>query len=351
MSLCDLLCVLPLRFGEMQLIQQQPMLTSFICRDDCLVLSVTREKFNRFIKIAPEIVDHFSKLVTYRTASMLHDCDLFEIREDRAWSKLELFCSMFDYEFVWQDVDVMKEGAIDTETNKFYIIQQGSVRVTTGEAALEGKKADEEVLDAKEAEVVEEKNPSAASSSPTSGTSSASSSAPGTPRNNLTIHISTPTFPPTHTRTPSSVVLDKGAYFGELSLLLRNLPRPHTIRTLTPCVFLTLPPRKFRQFCKVAPEIRLGLGRRWPQYVQQAGGESNEGTSPFDPNEDDASGSGGPDSARAAGGGHADGGGVFNIFKQRIMEEQKLQRRQPLSTAGLSNTRRTANSASDEQKH
>ena len=313
----------------MQLINEQRMLTSFICRDDCLVLSVTREKFNRFIKIAPEIVDHFSKLVTYRTASMLHDCDLFEIKEDRAWSKLELLCSMFDYEFVWQDVDVMKEGGMDVDTNKFYIIQQGSVRMTTeGAPAQEGNKIEEKQEDGKE---TEEKNPtSAAPSPPTSGSSSASSSAPGTPRN-LTIHISTPTFMPSHTRTPSTIVLDKGSYFGELSLLLRNLPRPHTIHTLTPCIFLTLPPRKFRQFCKLAPEIRLGLGRRWPQYALQ-GSEANEGTSPFDPNEDDTSG----------------------IFKQRIVEEQKLQiRRQPSSTAGLSSpsTRRMASSSSDEQKH
>ena len=339
----------------MQLIQQQPMLTSFICREDCLVLSVTREKFNRFIKIAPEIVDHFSKLVTYRTASMLHDCDLFEIREDRAWSKLELFCSMFDYEFVWQGVDVMKEGEMDADTNKFYIIQQGSVRMTTGEEQTAVDQKGMEKQDVKEEEA-EEKNPASASP-PTSGSSSASSSAPGTPRNNLTIHISTPTFPPSHTRTPSSVVLNKGAYFGELSLLLRNLPRPHTIHTVTPCIFLTMPPRKFRQFCKVAPEIRVGLDRRWPQYAPVQGSESNEGTSPFDPNEDDVSGGGsssggsgaaGPDSARAAGGGgHGDGRGVFNIFWQRIMEEQKLQRRQPPSTAALS--KRVA-SNSDEQK-
>ena len=347
-------------FGEMQLIQQQPMLTSFICRDDCLVLSVTRDKFNRFIKIAPEIVDHFSKLVTYRTASMLHDCDLFEIREDRAWSKLELFCSMFDYEFVWQDVEVMREGQTGEETDKFYIVQQGSVRITTGEeqsaAATHESTKKEGGEDGKQAEeVVEEKNPTAttATSPPTSGASSASSSAPGTPRTNLTIHISTPTFQPTHTRTPSSTVLEKGAYFGELSLLLRHLPRPHTVRTLSPCIFLTLPPGKFRQFCKVAPEIRLGLGRRWPQYAPPQGADSNEGTSPFDTNEDDTAGGGGSDTTRASGSGHGDGGAVFNIFKQRIMEEQKLQRRQPLSTAGLANNtsrRSSTSSVADEQK-
>ena len=339
-------------FGEMQLVQQQPMLTSFVCRDDCLVLSVTREKFNRFIKIAPEIVDHFSKLVTYRTASMLHDCDLFEIKEDRAWSKLELLCSMFEYEFVWQGQDVMREGDVDEATDKFYIVQQGSVSMTTGgeRAAVDGGKA-EEKQDAKEAEAVEEKKslPNAASP-PTSSASSAASSTPGTPRANLTIHVSTPTFVSHHTRSASasSTTLDKGAYFGELSLLLRHLPRPHTIRTLTPCLFLTLPPEKFRQFCKLAPEIKLGLGRRWPQYAAQPGSDSNEGTSPFDTNEDEGGSAHGPDSARGSGAsGHGDA--PFNIFKQRIVEEQKLQRRQHITPTAASGARKAASSV-DEQK-
>ena len=357
-------------FGEMQLIGDKPMLTSFICRDDCLVLSVTRDKFTRFIKIAPEIVDHFSKLVTYRTASMLHDCDLFEIIEDRKWSKLELFCSMFDYEFVWKDIDVMKEGEMKEDTDKFYIIQQGSVRMTSGgrlmheqEGSSQLEKSEENKQDSVssdgkeeggggEAVVEEQKATTAtpavntASSSPASGHSSAASSSPSTPRHNLTIHISTPTFPPSHTRTPSTTnVLDRGAYFGELSLL-RSLPRPHTIHTLTPCVFLTLPRRKFHQFCKVAPEIRAGLERRWPQYAGGEAGSEGKPQSPFHPDEDDNGGGGGGRSGVDGSGGATRH--YYNPFYARVEEEQKLQQR--LSSTLATGARRVGGSA-DEQKH
>ena len=121
-------------FGENQLIKDTPMLASVTCRDDCLFLSVTRDKFTRFIKVAPEIVDHFSALVTWRTAAMLRGIDLFMggLKEDKPWSKLELLCSMFEYEAVYKEVELMREGETREDTNKFYIIQQGSVRLTRG---------------------------------------------------------------------------------------------------------------------------------------------------------------------------------------------------------------------------
>ena len=168
-------------FGEMQLIKDTPLLSSFTCHDDCLFLSVTREKFTHFIRLAPEIVDHFSALVTWRTASMLRGIDLFMggIKENKAWSKLELLCSMFDYEFVYKEEVVMREGDTSPNTNKFYIIQQGTVCLTRG-----ASHPSEEKGEAEEEKATVSSPPSSLSPTPT-----APSSASASPRASLHIQI------------------------------------------------------------------------------------------------------------------------------------------------------------------
>jgi ATP-binding cassette subfamily B protein len=56
----------------------------------------------------------------------------------------------------------------------------------------------------------------------------------------------------------SVMVLEQGDNFGELALL-RNTPRSATIRTLVPCIFLTLQRHHFQNLLDGSPEIRAAL--------------------------------------------------------------------------------------------
>lgn len=53
-------------------------------------------------------------------------------------------------------------------------------------------------------------------------------------------------------------VLEDGDNFGELALL-RNVPRNATIRTLVPCIFLTLQRQHFQNLLDLAPDIRQAI--------------------------------------------------------------------------------------------
>jgi len=55
-------------------------------------------------------------------------------------------------------------------------------------------------------------------------------------------------------------VLADGDYFGEIALL-RNMPRVASVRTLTPCIFLTLGRQRFARLVDRAPELRDGMLR------------------------------------------------------------------------------------------
>ena len=337
------------------------------CLDHCLFLSVSRDRFARFIKISPEIVDHFSALVTWRTASMLRGVDLFNagIREDRAWSKREWLCSMFEYEFCLGGKTVMEEGDTASDSNKFFIIQQGTVRLVTGAARdgqQRGQTADEQQRRQQQQqpppaaeEKVEAPSSSASDSVPASApdeppaTVSRPSSNSSSPRASLSIQITpSSSAPPSSSSSsvPSVRILSKGQYFGDLSLL-RPLPRPCTVTTLTPCVFLTLSPFNFHQFCKVAPEIREGLAARYPQYAAGAEGRAEgDPVSPLRVDDDDgpAAGGAGAAGARTEGDSSSSGGGSGssgpagkvvnnNIFAQRVKEEQALERRHTSAAA------------------
>jgi ATP-binding cassette subfamily B protein len=53
-------------------------------------------------------------------------------------------------------------------------------------------------------------------------------------------------------------VLEDGDNFGELALL-RNVPRTATIRTLVPCIFLTLQRQHFQKLLDHSPEVRAAI--------------------------------------------------------------------------------------------
>jgi CRP-like cAMP-binding protein len=116
-------------FGEIALLRECKRLATITCLEDCLFLTVTKEKFNRFMEVAPDIVDHFSALVTYHTVNFLKHIPLFtkNLHENKPWSKLELLCSMFTYEYVAESAYVMRQGEASSQSNKFYVISKGTV--------------------------------------------------------------------------------------------------------------------------------------------------------------------------------------------------------------------------------
>jgi ATP-binding cassette, subfamily B, bacterial len=73
-------------------------------------------------------------------------------------------------------------------------------------------------------------------------------------------------------KTPSGeakelAVLETGDHFGEIALL-ENVPRTASLRSLTPCVFLTLSRSQFLTFLEKAPEMRASLERTMTGRIQ-----------------------------------------------------------------------------------
>jgi len=56
-------------------------------------------------------------------------------------------------------------------------------------------------------------------------------------------------------------VMGDGDHFGEMALL-ENVPRNATIRTLTSCLFLTLPKAEFLRLLEERPEMRAIVNRQ-----------------------------------------------------------------------------------------
>lgn len=72
-------------------------------------------------------------------------------------------------------------------------------------------------------------------------------------------------------RTPSGAylqlsVLEDGDHFGEIALL-RNVPRTATVRTLTPCMFLTLTRSQFLGALEKAPDIKAVISQLMAQRI------------------------------------------------------------------------------------
>jgi len=303
-------------FNENSLIETKPSLATYKCLENCLFLTVTREKFQRLIEIAPEIVDDFSALVTFRTATMLKNLDFIvqNIKEgDKPWSKLELLCSMFTYEFANSGTIIFNQGDSNEQTNKFYLIQRGSVvqtvkqiqnqnNYTTNEAALNNNNNSNNNFNDSSHNI----NSLESSPSPKSS-------------HKLSIQITPSPFTATTNSNPQShlpsqssdpVTLRVGSYFGEISLL-RHCPRPCTIVAREPCVFLTLTRAKFHQFLKVAPEIRSGLLLKFPFFTPDSPNSPNDPVSPLRIIDDEDN----------------EGNKLnndFNIFIQRVKEEQEF---------------------------
>lgn len=111
-------------FGEIALLKNQPRICSVRCETDCLLMSVTRENFNKLLEIAPEICDEFQHIVTERTSRQLRTTRFFGqvIKENKPWSKIALLSSFLQYYTAEEGEVILREG---DERSRFYYMVSG----------------------------------------------------------------------------------------------------------------------------------------------------------------------------------------------------------------------------------
>jgi len=181
-------------FGEMSLLLHTPRSATITAKVTTLVLSLTADTFRRFLEIAPELTSSFKILATSRTANTLKKFKFFNnVKENRAWSKLELLASLMEYEVFEAHQEVFHKGS---NADRFYIVAKGAVDVC---------------LDSKSDDPVQKQKID-------------------------------------H--------LEEGSYFGEIALL-EETERTATVVCTTQTVLLTISIQKFRKFLQVAPELKI----------------------------------------------------------------------------------------------
>ncbi len=63
-------------------------------------------------------------------------------------------------------------------------------------------------------------------------------------------------------------VLEEGDHFGEIALLC-NVPRTATVRTVTPCIFLTLTRSQFLGVLEKAPDVKAALSQQMAERISE----------------------------------------------------------------------------------
>ena len=63
-------------------------------------------------------------------------------------------------------------------------------------------------------------------------------------------------------------VLGEGDHFGEMALL-KMIPRTATVRTLTPCVFLTMGSERFQQVIERSPQLKIQFERSYEERMHK----------------------------------------------------------------------------------
>eukprot|EP00457_Paulinella_chromatophora_P001229 gb/GEZN01001231.1/.p1 GENE.gb/GEZN01001231.1/~~gb/GEZN01001231.1/.p1 ORF type:complete len:919 (-),score=155.09 gb/GEZN01001231.1/:152-2908(-) len=127
-------------FGEIALMRDTPRTASCTALTDVVLVSITKEKFNRFLDIAPELTEPFEMMLDIRTARMLRSVDIFKnVRENRPWSKLEVIGSLFDYLHVDGGKIVYEKAE---KADLFYVLIKGEVELEddSGKKTKQGEK-------------------------------------------------------------------------------------------------------------------------------------------------------------------------------------------------------------------
>lgn len=112
-------------FGEIALMRHTPRTATVTCKSDSVFLTLTSDKFRKFLTVAPELTEHFQALLQHRTANILKTMDLFKyLNENKPWSKVEMMGALFNYELKRENEMIYKQN---DEPDKFYLLMSGSV--------------------------------------------------------------------------------------------------------------------------------------------------------------------------------------------------------------------------------
>lgn len=192
-------------FGEIALLEQTRRTATVTATQDCIVLFLSKERFDRFLKVAPEVLESgvFDQLVRKRTANTLKAIPLFaglkrkqigpSVKFDEA--RLTVLGSLFRFVNVDHEKIIFREGDVG---EAFYIILKGNV-------------------------VVMAKNPEGQDS--------------------------------------FLAELGTNDWFGESSLI-NNARCNATVIAKTNCILLKLRGENFQQFIRVAPEVESAFRAR-----------------------------------------------------------------------------------------
>jgi len=114
-------------FGEIALLKDTTRTATVTCETDCLLLSITKEKFQKFGVIAPELQEDFQSLLETRTAkSLQHIAPFSSIKENRSFSKLDMLASLLEFKQYLPNTVILQKGMIAT---RFFVLLDGKVKV------------------------------------------------------------------------------------------------------------------------------------------------------------------------------------------------------------------------------
>lgn len=68
----------------------------------------------------------------------------------------------------------------------------------------------------------------------------------------------------------SLAILEEGGHFGEMALL-KQIPRTATVRTLAPCLFLTMNGEWFQKVIELSPQLRVQFERSYEERMLKQG--------------------------------------------------------------------------------
>ena len=125
------------RFGEISLLRRTARTASARCvsPNGAVLLSLDSVRFQKFLRIAPELSEDFSSLLIHRTSNLLRSFDLFkQVQENKPWSKMEMIASLFEYELAEAGQLIYAPG---DAADRFYVIASGCVRIESRWAGMQ----------------------------------------------------------------------------------------------------------------------------------------------------------------------------------------------------------------------
>lgn len=244
-------------FGEISMMFPTLRSATVTTLEPTLCLTLTADKFSRFLAIAPELKERLSFAIGPRVATIIENIPFFrnEIRENKPWSKLGLLGELCQFQKAEENEVLFRQG---DKADKFFVIVAGAVLVTKAEPAIPEEGDD----------------PANATTRRASG---------GLADVHHASHIRAPTVLP-------GVILRRGNWFGEEGLIPSDSfdssqsTRWGTVTSLALSVFLTLSRENFDKYIKIAPELKELIKNRQQSSIDASmNGASNITSSKRDP--------------------------------------------------------------------